>query len=204
MMTTRKLLALSLVAAVTVAAKPGPAEVWDVDPSHTEVGFSVKHFFTPVTGKFEEFDAALRYNPERPEESTVNVTIEVASVNTNNERRDNHLLSEDFFEAMTYPEITFRSTSVREAGPNRLVATGPLTVKGVTQEIELPIEVLGVQEIPPQMQEMLNGATQVASFRATTTLNRKDFGVGVGDWAATMVVGGDVEVDIVLEAAYRN
>lgn len=200
----RKIVALSVVAAVTVAAKPGPAEVWDVDPSHTEVGFSVKHFFTPVTGKFEDFDATLRYDPEQPEESAVNVTIRAASVNTNNERRDNHLLSEDFFEAATYPEITFRSTSVRSAGPNRLVATGPLTIKGVTREVELPIEVLGIQDIPPQMQEMLNGATQVASFRATTTVNRKDFGVGVGDWAATMIVGGDVEVDIVLEAAYRN
>lgn len=199
-----RMMALAAVAAITTAAKPGPAEVWDVDARHTEVRFSVNHFFTPVTGKFEQFDAALRYDPESPESSTVNVTIDVASVNTNNERRDNHLQSGDFFEADKHPEIVFRSTSVREVGRNRLVATGPLTIKGVTREIELPIEVLGVQPIPEEMQEMLDGATQVASFRAATTLDRRDFGVGVGDWAATMIVGGDVDVEIVLEAAYRN
>lgn len=202
-MTTR-MLTLAAVAAVTVAARPGPAAVWQVDANHTEVGFSVSHFFTPVTGKFEGFEAVLRYDPEAPERSTVDVTIDVASVNTNNERRDSHLQSGDFFEADRYPEITFRSTSVRSIGSGRLVATGPLTIKGVTREIELPIEVLGVQEIPPPMQPMLNGATQVASFRATTTVNRRDFGVGVGDWAATLIVGGDVEVEIVLEAAYRG
>jgi polyisoprenoid-binding protein YceI len=204
MTTMKRAIGLLVVAAVTVAAKPGPAAVWDVDPSHTEVGFSVNHFFTPVTGKFEEFDAQLRYDPERPTESTVDVAIRVASVNTNNERRDNHLLSEDFFEAAAHPEMTFRSTSVREVGPNRLVATGPLTIKGVTREIELPIEVLGIKEIPESMQGMLNGASQVASFRATTTLDRRDFGVGVGDWAATLIVGGEVDVEIVLEAAYRD
>ena len=200
----RRLIAVAAVAAVTVAASAAPADVWEVDNNHTEVRFAVKHFFTPVTGKFEDFDIGLRYDPDDPSASEVDVRVKVASVNTNNERRDNHLRSGDFFEAESHPEMTFRSESVRQTGPQTLVATGPLTIKGVTQEVELPIEILGIKEIPEEMRGMLNGATHVASFQATTTLDRRDFGVGVGDWAATLVVGSDVEVEIALEAALRN
>ncbi len=197
--------ALGLVATVSLAMTPAPtAETWHVDPNHTEVGFSVKHFFTPVTGKFENFDVDLRYDPQQPAASSVTVVVEVSSVNTNNERRDNHLLSADFFEAMQHPEMTFRSESVRRTGPSTLVATGPLTIKGVTRTVELPIEVLGIKDIPEPMQEMLGGATRVASFRATTTLDRGDFGVGVGDWAAALVVGHEVTIDVTAEAALRD
>lgn len=196
---------VGLLAAVSLAMTAAPvAEVWHVDASHTEVGFSVKHFFTPVTGKFESFDVDLRYDPEQPEASSVEVVVDVGSVNTNNERRDNHLLSGDFFEAMEHPQMTFRSESIRQTGPNTLVATGPLTIKGVTRTVELPIEVLGIKDIPEGMQEMLGGATRVASFRATTTVDRGDFGVGVGDWAAALIVGHEVTIDVTAEAALRN
>lgn len=196
---------LALLATSALAMTPAPAaDVWEVDPNHTEVGFSVKHFFTPVTGKFESFDIDLRYDPEQPEASSVSVVVNVASVNTNNEKRDNHLRSGDFFEADRHQEITFRSQSIGRTGANTLVATGPLTIKGVTRTVELPIEVLGIKDIPEQMREMLGGATRVASFRATTTVDRGDFGVGVGDWAAALVVGHDVTIDVTLEAALRE
>jgi polyisoprenoid-binding protein YceI len=194
----KKTLALA-AAGLTIAATPAP-ESWNVDASHTAITFSVKHFFTPVKGSFDDFEVDLVYDEENPENSTVEARIAIASINTGNERRDNHLRSGDFFEAEQYPWMTFRSTSVREVAPGELVATGPLTIKGVTQEIELPITVLGKQVIPAEMQEMLGGVTQVASFSAETAINRKDFGVGVGDWAATLVVGGEVKIAIAVEA----
>ena len=194
------LLAVALIASqVTATAAPTQA-AWSTDAAHTEVNFSVKHFFTPVTGSFGEFEVDLDYNAEHPERSRVEAKINVASVSTGNEKRDNHLRSGDWFEADKHPYITFKSTSVRSAGENRLIASGPLTIKGQSHEIELPITLLGNQMIPEQMQQMLGGTKQVASFRASTAIDRGDFGVGVGNWAATMVVGGEVKIEILLEA----
>ena len=86
------------------------------------------------------------------------------------------------------------------AGPNQLIARGALTIKGITKEIELPITLLGVKDIPAEMQEMLGGVSQVASFEAKATLDRREFEVGVANWAQTVIVGGDVEISIALEA----
>ena len=166
---------------------------------HTEINFSVKHFFTPVTGSFGDYEIDLDYDVENPEKSTVDVRIQVASVNTGNEKRDNHLRTGDWFEADKYPYMTFKSTSVRQLDENHLVASGPLTIKGRSHEIELPITLLGSQMIPEQMQPMI-GAKEVASFKASISIDRGTFGVGVDDWAATMVVGGQVEIEILLEA----
>lgn len=189
-----------LAGALTMAAAPAPLMDWNVDPAHTEINFTVKHFFTPVTGSFRDFDVDVRYDPADPSASRVDVTIQVASVDTGNERRDTHLKTADFFDADAHPTITFRSTAVRAVSASELVATGDLTIKGVTQRVDLPITVLGIQEIPSEMQEMLGGVHRVASFRTGTTLDRGDFGVGTGSWAATLVVGGDVQVEIAVEA----
>lgn len=191
-------------AALTVAAAPAAAPMtWTVDADHTTVGFSVKHFFTPVEGQFDDWDIDLQYDAENPAASTVTARIAVASVNTNNDRRDQHLMSADFFEAEAHPAITFESTSVRPDGDQGLVATGDLTIKGVTREVELPITLLGIQDIPAEMREMLGGAQRIASFRASLSIDRGDFGVGTGNWAATLVVGGQVDIDIAVEAHLR-
>ncbi len=176
---------------------------WNVDAPHTEVNFSVKHFFTPVTGTFSSYDVDLVFDPDAPENSTVTVSIDVASVDTNNERRDNHLRSPDFFDAETYPQMTFESTSVREVSPNQLLARGNLTIKETTKEIELGINLLGIADLPAEMQEMMGGVAQVASFEASTQVDRRDFEVGVANWAQTMIVGGDVNISITLEANHK-
>ena len=195
------LLTLALAAAISLAtgASSGAA-IWGVDSAHTEVNFSVKHFFTPVTGSFDEFEIKLDYNEDNPANSSVEVKIPVTSINTGNEKRDNHLRSGDWFEAEKYPYITFKSTSVKSNGNGQLVARGQLTIKGESREVDLPITLLGKQDIPEQMQEMLGGTKEVASFKASTAIDRADYGVGVGNWAATMVVGGDVAIEILLEA----
>lgn len=191
-------------AALTVAATPAVAPMdWAVDEAHTTVGFSVKHFFTPVDGQFDDFEIDLQYDPETPSQSSVSARIAVASVNTNNERRDGHLMSADFFEAEAHPWITFESTTVRAEGVDRLVATGDLTIKGITRQVEMPITLLGIQDIPADMRDMLGGAQRIASFEAGLTIDRGDFDVGTGSWAATLVVGGEVDIDIAVEAHLR-
>ena len=153
-----------------------------------------------MSGSFHDFDISLDFDSENVERSQVKVIIEVASIDTRNERRDNHLRSGDFFDVENFPRMTFESTSVRRAGPDRMVVTGNLTIKGVTREIDLPITLLGIKNLPPQMQEMFGGITQVASFTADTEVDRRDFGVGVGTWAETAVVGAEVQISIALEA----
>ncbi len=189
--------ALALIAATPASVSEVP---WNVDGDHTEINFTVKHFFTPVTGSFADYNIDLNYDPAAPEKSTVSLVAQVASVNTGNERRDTHLQSADFFEAEAYPELTFKSTSVRAVSATQLIATGDLTIKGVTKSIDLPITVLGVKDIPEGMRDMLGGVTKVASFAAETQIERVDFGVGVGSWAATLVVGGEVDISIAVEA----
>lgn len=187
------------LAGLTTAAVPAAAP-WNVDAPHTAVTFSVKHFFTPVKGQFDQFDIQLNYDPAAPENSSVRVDIPVASVNTGNERRDAHLKSGDFFEADANPRITFVSERVIRVSDTELVVRGPLTIKGRTRTIDLPVKILGVMDVPAEMQEMLMGVKHIASFQASLTLDRRDFGVGVGSWAATAVVGKDVTIDIAVEA----
>jgi len=202
---------LALMSLLTIAATNGAPEgentpeprPCNVDASHTEINFSVKHFFTPVTGTFRDYEIDLTFDAENPENSSVNVTIDVASIDTNNERRDNHLRSADFFDTETHPQMTFTSTSVREAAEGELMATGDLTIKGITQEVELGIKVLGITELSPEMQEMFGGVVRVAGFEASTTIDRRTFEVGVANWAQTVVVGGDVNISIAVEANHK-
>jgi polyisoprenoid-binding protein YceI len=129
----------------------------------------------------------------------VEVRIAAASVNTGHQRRDNDLRSPNFFEVATYPAITFKSTTVRETGPNAYVAVGMLTIKDVSKEIALPIQFLGRQEMPTRD----GGTREVAGFEAALTINRGDFGVGTGDWVRTNVVAAAVKIEITIEAARR-
>lgn len=200
-MTMRKTIAGGALALtlLTIAAAPAPMD-WNVDVPHTGIEFSVRHFFTPVSGHFTDYEIDLSYDPHDPAQSSVQVRIDVASVNTGNDRRDDHLLSGDFFEADRYPHITFTSKRVRAAGRDRFVATGDLTIKDVTREVDLPITVLGVMDVPAEMKEMLGGISEIASFQTELRIDRSDYGVGTGSWAEAAVVGHDVDIEIALEA----
>ena len=200
---TKALAAITLATAI-IAATPATDDhagdlAWRVDTAHTAIGFTVKHFFTPVNGQFDDYEAIVNFDPANPEAATVEVWIAVASVNTNNPKRDRHLQTADFFDTETYPYITFKSTAVRQTGGDNYVITGDLTIKGVTAQVELPVTLLGVMELPAEMSEMMGGVDQVASFEGGLTVERNDFGVGTGSWAATMIVGGDVGITLALE-----
>ena len=118
-----RLAVLAALALATLGSTQASAQSWHIDPNHSQVSFSVKHFFTPVNGTFDVFEASLDYDAENPAQSSVTVTIPVESINTGNDSRDGHLRTGDFFEAEAHPNITFKSTSVqsrrRSAGRDR-------------------------------------------------------------------------------------
>lgn len=190
------LFALLLFGAGQAVATDGNTIVvdeWSIDTAHSNVNFTITHFFTPVDGSFEEYSSEILFDPNDLENSSIDVTIPVSSINTENERRDNHLKSEDFFNASEWPNIHFESNNIEQTGENQFVAHGELTIRDVTREFELPFELLGVMDHP--MQE----GQKVAGITASANLNRTDYGVGVGDWAATAVVGDEVNIQLNLE-----
>jgi polyisoprenoid-binding protein YceI len=169
------------------------APAWSIDKAHSAVQFKVRHFFTPVPGSFDEFDGIIRFDPNNLDGSSIDVNIAVSSVNTNNSDRDEHLRSDDFFDTADFPEMHFKSNSIRQTGDNTYVAEGSLTIRDVTREIELPFEFLGAMEHP------MRDNTTVAGFRAEYKLMRTDFGVGSGSWAMTAVVGDEIDIEIFME-----
>jgi len=166
---------------------------WEIDTAHSAINFTINHFFTPVDGTFEDYDATVMFNPDDLENSMIDVTIPVTSINTRNDRRDGHLQSEDFFNAEKWPNITFTSNTIESRGDNQFVAIGEMTIRDVTREFELPFTLQGMMDHPMQ------DNTTVAGIVANAELMRTDYGVGVGDWAATAVVGDEVNITLNLE-----
>jgi polyisoprenoid-binding protein YceI len=195
----RKLVSASLLAlslAIATAASAAPA-TWTIDQNHSQVGFSIRHFFSKVPGNFGKFQGAIVYDPQKPEVSSVKVEIDASSINTQNEKRDNHLRSEDFFDVAKFPTLTFVSTKVAASGDNKLKVDGNLTMHGVTKPVTLFVTFLGAG---PSM----NGE-QRSGFEAITTLNRKDFGIL---WNKTLDQGGtmlgdDVDIHLGVEGVIR-
>ncbi|MEX0610330.1 MAG: YceI family protein [Balneolaceae bacterium] len=186
-------MAVAVLAASSFAFMYLDVTSWSIDKSHSAINFKITHFFTPVNGAFNDYNATINFDPENLAESTIDVEIMVSSVDTKNSRRDGHLKTEDFFNAEKWPGITFKSSEIKSAGENEFVAVGTLTIKDVSQDIELPFTLLGVKDHP--MRENFS----VAGITASTTLDRTDFGVGTGDWASDAVVGDEVTIDLTLE-----
>lgn len=167
---------------------------WNIDTTHSEVGFSVRHLaISKVKGKFESFNATF-VTAENPADSTVEATAEVASVNTNQADRDGHLRTGDFFAADEYPELIFVSTGVRAEGGDFKV-DGELTMRGVTKPVTFDFELGGFGEDP-------YGNYKVG-FTATTVVKREDFGL---TWNAPLEKGGlllgsDVTINLDIQAA---
>ncbi|MFH5831319.1 YceI family protein [Halalkalibaculum sp. DA384] len=170
------------------------ATAWEIDKAHSKISFEVTHFFTPVSGQFTDYNSDINFDPDNLGESSVDVEIQVSSIDTDNQKRDGHLQSGDFFNAAEYPTITFSSNEiVKKSGQNEFAAIGTLTIKDVSREIELPFTLLGIRDHP--MQEN----TQLADIKFTHSINRNDYDVGTGDWVATAVVGGEVDITGTLE-----
>ncbi len=195
----RRLVAAAALAVVTFAsALPAFAVgTFDIDPVHSAVAFKVKHLFTMVPGRFNAVGGVIVYDAQTVENSKVDVSIDATSINTENEMRDKHLRSGDFFETDKYPTIVFKSTKVKKAGEGKLEVTGDLTVRGVTKPVTLAVEIIG---FGPGMDGKVRGG-----FHATTQINRMDYNVS---WNKTLdggslLLGADVPIDITIEAVQK-
>ncbi|HEY8598465.1 MAG TPA: YceI family protein [Thermomicrobiales bacterium] len=168
---------------------------WAIDASHSSVEFAVKHMmFTTVKGRFGSFQGTILADESNPANSSVQVTIDVNSIDTRDEKRDGHLRSADFFDAETYPQITFTSTRVESKGHNEFMVYGNLTVRDVTSEIAIPATFHGSGTTP--------FGTTVGGFNAELTINRKDFGL---TWNVALETGGvlvsdNVKISLDIEA----
>ncbi|MBS4043637.1 MAG: YceI family protein [Chitinophagaceae bacterium] len=158
---------------------------YKIDPTHSEITFKVKHLMiTNVTGNFTSFDASLESEATDFSDAKINFSADVNSISTNNEQRDGHLKSDDFFAAATHPKLTFSSTSFNHKGNKSFELVGDLTIKGLTKSIALQVEYAGTVTDP---------YGQVKSgFEITGTINRKDFGL---TWGAVTEAGGVVVSD---------
>jgi polyisoprenoid-binding protein YceI len=172
---------------------------WDIDPVHSEVSFVVRHMVvSKVRGRFDRFEGTI-VTADDPLQSSVEATINAASINTNQEQRDAHIRSADFLDVDNHPEITFRSLAVRPRGDNFLVE-GDLTIRGVTKPVTLELEVNGFTPDP-------YGGTR-AGFTATTEINRQDFEVSyngpIPGADNAMVLSDKVTLNIEVEAVLRQ
>lgn len=185
-------LAAAGILAVAALSTAAGAETYKIDAVHSSVEFAIRHLVGRTTGGFTDFGGTIAYDPANPAATQIEATIEVASIDTRNEKRDNHLRGAGFFDVAKYTEITFKSTSVR-AHENHLMVTGNLTLHGTTKQIVLPVEVLGLGTHP------MAGNKPVAGFAAETTIKRSDY--GVNSWTdAAGVLGDDVKVTLTIEA----
>jgi len=170
------------VEAPTTATVPGTSALpaWSLDPSHSSVEFAVKHLMiATVTGRFKGLRGTLRVSPDAPGLASVEGSVDAASVDTGDAKRDAHLRGEDFFDVANHPEITFRSTQVVLEGKEQAVVTGHLTLRGVTRPVAFQVTFDGVATDP--------WGNQRVAFTAEAALSRKDFGL---TWNQALETGG--------------
>lgn len=197
-------LALALLAAPVLAVAQAPASAapvpvvqsgagaFRIDVTHSELSFRIRHMMSRVRGGFGEWSGTITADPAAWQDGSVEVTINTSSIDTGNERRDNHLRSGDFFAADSFPTITFRSTKIERSGDEAKIH-GTLTIRGVSKPVVLDATFLG---IAPERRGDRVG------FEATTTIDRLDYGVS---WnraaeAGGVVLGDEVEITIQVEA----
>jgi polyisoprenoid-binding protein YceI len=160
---------------------------WNLDKAHSGVGFSVRHLvISEVTGNFKDYDISLKSTKDDYSDAVVEATIKVASINTDNEKRDAHLRTDDFFNAEKYPEIKFKSTLFEKVGDNKYKITGDLTIRDVTKKVTFDATYNGSINAP--------WGAMVTSWKATLSLNRFDYNL---KWNKTIEAGGLIAGDTI-------
>lgn len=185
MRATRTLLATVFLLGLPLLA----ADTYKIDPVHSEVSFKVRHLgLSKVSGRFGKFQGTIQMDEQDLAKSSVEVSIEAASISTDNEGRDKHLKSPDFFDVEKIPTLTFKSVAVKEVSKGKLEVTGDFTMHGVTKRIVIPITSLGTAKSP------FNDVR--AGFEGSLTLNRGDYGIKTFPG----VIGEEVSITLGVEA----
>jgi polyisoprenoid-binding protein YceI len=190
-----KKLLLALTALSLASLSRAEIESYKIDPVHSSVGFTLRHLVSKFSSSFTKVNGTVNYDAAAPEKSNVEATIEIASVNTANEKRDTHITSPDFFDAAKFPTATFKSKSWKKTGENTYDITGDLTIKDVTKEVVLKAELVGTG---PGM-----GGATLTGWTATTTIKRSDFNLS-GPAMLGKALGDDVTVNISVEAGHKK
>lgn len=188
---------LGLCLAATQAAHA--TETYTIDNVHSGVTFKIRHLVAKTAGRFDTFSGTIVVDREDMTKSTVELTIDAASIDTDSEKRDTHLKSADFFDVEKFPSITFKSSKIAKTAENQYAVTGDFTMHGVTKTITIPVEVLGFGPSPW-------GKGGMAGFETNFKINRQDYGI---NWnkvldAGGVMLGDDVEVSITIEAGMKE
>ena len=194
----RRILLTFTAAALMVSASFAQEKNWKLDKAHSNVGFSIAHLvISDVQGNFTDYDVKFTTNKADFSDASIEVVIQTASINTDNQKRDDHLRSADFFDAEKYPTIMFKSKSFEMTGDNKMKVTGDLTMNGVTKEVVLDVVYRGQAKDPW-------GNTK-AGFKATTALDRYDYGLKYNSTLETggLLIGQEVDIHIDLQVALQ-
>ena len=190
-----RILFLASLALGLLAPARAAVETYAIDPVHSSVGFSIRHVFTKVPGNFTKFSGTLTVDRDNLENSTVEATIEVGSLDTRSAKRDSDVQAPAYFDSAKNPTITFKSKSWKKTGADTYDVTGDLTIKGVTKSVVLQAKLLG---FGPGLQ-----GAYVSGWDVTTTLNRHDFGVDGPSWLGK-AIGEEVAVTIGIESDLKK
>lgn len=181
---------------MTTTAEKVSTTTWKIDPSHSSIEFSAKHLMiSTVRGRMGAVNGEIVADESNPANSSVELTVDIAGLTTNESNRDTHLRSADFFDAENHPEATFKSTAIEPLSKDKFRVTGDLTIRGITKSITLDVEREG-EGVDPW-------GNVKAAFAATTTLNREDFGL---NWNVALDAGGvlvseKIKLEITVQAA---
>lgn len=186
--------ALAFLIFLSLAGGVPAAEKYAIDPTRSRIAFSVRHLLGTARGEFRKFSGTIEVEPSRPERSSVTVTIRVDSIDTKVQKRDEHLLSPDFFDAKQFPEITFHSRAIKRTSPEEGEIIGDLKMHGTAREIALKVKLISSQSTA-------EGAKRTRWLVTSAPLQRKDFGLVFGRTAeAVSGIGQDVIPDLEIEA----
>ncbi|MEM8606198.1 MAG: YceI family protein [Myxococcota bacterium] len=181
-------IALFTALGLVLTASTAFAAPLKLDKTHSKVGFTAETLLFDVDGEFADYMIEVEGDPSKPDKAKVNVTINVASIDTDNNKRDGHLKSPDFFDAASHPTITFKSTSVRQKG-SQLIVKGNLTMRGKTKPVTIPFKVAKGK----------NGAgVDTTTYKGKLTIDRTDFGVGTDSIAAKISLEDDVDLKLLV------
>ncbi len=170
-------------------------KTWQIDRAHSDIFFTVRHMvISKVRGRFQKWDGTLQFDEENPANSKVDITIDAASIDTNEPKRDAHLRSADFLDAEQHPNLTFKSTRVEAKGKDKFLLHGDLTIRKVTRPVAIDVEYLGKAKDPWGQQKVL--------FSGKVSIQREEFGA---TWnqaleAGGVLVGKNVDIEIEIQA----
>jgi len=187
-----------VAALVTLTSQVALAADYSIDPTHSSVSFTIRHLVSKVTGHFNDFEGAFTFDAKSPASAQANVSIKTASISTDNEKRDTHLKSPDFFDVKKYPAITFKAKTITADGEGKYKLVGDVTMHGVTRAETFALEFGGTVKDP--------WGNNRAGFTATSKLNRKNYGIV---WNKTLdnggyMLGDDVDVTLQVEGVEKT